>query len=578
MSAIAGNATINFTRLQLGNGTGQDSDSAQALNNPIMTDIKFSEIKASDSYVTLSSSFSNKELTVGFNVTEIGVFACDSSDDNSSEILYAIAYEPENSADYIPDKNDRIVDLQYDLIMYIGSAKNVAADIGSSLVYVSKADFTAHSENIKNPHSVTAAQVGLGNVPNVSTNDQTPTFSETNTLQSLTSGAKLSDLFGRIAKAITELINHIKNKNNPHTVTAEQCGAAKAKHMHSAADINTGTLSVLRGGTGVQNYKDLSHNLPTEFNSVNITDMDCNDLIGSFIVGYGNGVLNKPNDAGNGYLINVSHSTDSLNYNKQLWLNRADNKFFTRLRENGVWSDWVNVFANTENIQNKVSSLDSNPTDEQYPTAKLLKTLTDLLLNKSAKNITDGNCNEFIGELIFAYGNNVANKPTTATNGYLINIPHSIQPTLYNKQFWLNRTDIKMFVRAMENGEWSEWSDLTYGTSDISLKEDKSNKINTVIDSNNEFIELTENQYLSGKAIEEFVTLKNISMTIDYEDADKNRLLILSEIPSGAVSLASAYNKGPIFMYTGASTGTYTKGKIYEVVKSGLTYSISEVT
>lgn len=68
---------------------------------------------------------------------------------------------------------------------------------------------TSHSTNKSNPHGVTKAQVGLGNVPDVATNDQTPTYTEASTLTNLTSGEKLSVAFGKIKKAVTEIIAHI---------------------------------------------------------------------------------------------------------------------------------------------------------------------------------------------------------------------------------------------------------------------------------------------------------------------------------------------------------------------------------
>ena len=67
--------------------------------------------------------------------------------------------------------------------------------------------------------------LGLGNVPNVATNDQTPTYSDTTTLQTLASGEKLNVAFQKIKCAITNLINHLANKSNPHGVTASQAGA-----------------------------------------------------------------------------------------------------------------------------------------------------------------------------------------------------------------------------------------------------------------------------------------------------------------------------------------------------------------
>lgn len=82
----------------------------------------------------------------------------------------------------------------------------------------------AHCTSEENPHKVTKAQVGLGNVPNVATNDQTPTYTAASANANLTSGEKLSVAFGKIAKAISSLISHLSNISNPHSVTKAQVG------------------------------------------------------------------------------------------------------------------------------------------------------------------------------------------------------------------------------------------------------------------------------------------------------------------------------------------------------------------
>lgn len=70
-----------------------------------------------------------------------------------------------------------------------------------------------------NPHGITASTIGLGNVPNVGTNDQTPTYSEASTLATLISGEKISVAFGKIKKAITNLISHIADTTKHITAT-----------------------------------------------------------------------------------------------------------------------------------------------------------------------------------------------------------------------------------------------------------------------------------------------------------------------------------------------------------------------
>ena len=53
--------------------------------------------------------------------------------------------------------------------------------------------------------SLSASDVGLGNVPNVSTNNQTPTFTEASARANITSGESLSTLFGKIKKWFSDL-------------------------------------------------------------------------------------------------------------------------------------------------------------------------------------------------------------------------------------------------------------------------------------------------------------------------------------------------------------------------------------
>lgn len=250
LRALAGE-TITFTKIQLGNGTAQDPAEATGLANPIIT-VELSKIVVGTEYVTLTAQFSNSAITSGFHITEAGFFATD-PDDSTKEILYALGNEDESSADYVPDKGNRILEMQFDALIFIGDAENVSAAISSSLVYASKEDFDKHTANKNNPHSVTKQQVGLGNVPNLAPSDQVPTFTEATTLANIASGEKASTLFGKIKLAISKLIDHLNNRSNPHNTTAAQVGAAAKSHTHNAQDINAGTLSPLRGGTGISN-------------------------------------------------------------------------------------------------------------------------------------------------------------------------------------------------------------------------------------------------------------------------------------------------------------------------------------
>lgn len=93
----------------------------------------------------------------------------------------------------------------------------------------------AHTGNKNNPHGVTKAQTGLGNVPNVTTNDQTPTFTQAATLENISSGEKLTAMLGKISKALADLIEHFSD-NVKHITAAERTNwndTNAKKHTHS---------------------------------------------------------------------------------------------------------------------------------------------------------------------------------------------------------------------------------------------------------------------------------------------------------------------------------------------------------
>lgn len=79
-------------------------------------------------------------------------------------------------------------------------------------------------------------EIDKNNVPNVSTNNQTPTYSVNSTLVNLISGEKLSLAFGKIAKAIKDLIAHLADRDNPHKVTASQVGALTSEDVINSLD------------------------------------------------------------------------------------------------------------------------------------------------------------------------------------------------------------------------------------------------------------------------------------------------------------------------------------------------------
>lgn len=101
-----------------------------------------------------------------------------------------------------------------------------------------------HVNDHTNPHQVTAAQVGLGNVQNygvATTNDAQAGTSDALYMTPLKTAQAINVL------AVTPLNNHINNLNNPHQVTKAQVGLGSVQNygVASTADAQAGTSNVL---------------------------------------------------------------------------------------------------------------------------------------------------------------------------------------------------------------------------------------------------------------------------------------------------------------------------------------------
>lgn len=253
VKALSGDCAIVFTKFGVGNGDAPADVNALTDLENIVKSISINEITSGDGCANLTGTLDNANLEAGFWWKEVGIYATDPDD---GEVLYAYAHAGE-FAEYIPAySNQSYLRTTLNVTVIVGDAENVDAVIGEYAGYVTTEAFAEHTGDTDNPHGVTKAQVGLGNVPNVATNDQTPTFSEATELATVNSGEKMSVIMGKIKKAIASLISHI-NASNPHNITYGKIGAAASGHTHNASYITSGVLPVARGGTGVSSIASL---------------------------------------------------------------------------------------------------------------------------------------------------------------------------------------------------------------------------------------------------------------------------------------------------------------------------------
>ena len=270
-------STIQFTKIKFGNGA-PPGVTAVDLTNPLL-ELSITSITRDTNFITLGASFDNADVTTDFSALEIGVFATD-PDDETQEILYCYWYEEDPvKADYISAVEDRILGTKLEFLVFVDSVEDVTAIIAESTEFATKASLLQHTENTSNPHKVTKAQVGLGNVPNVTPGNQQPVFSNTygtitvtssvdtagNTLKktafaNIVSGEKMSVILAKIRTAFFVLLSHLSS-SNPHGITAKLIGAAATTHYHNASQINAGVLGLTRGGTGSNTAAGAKHNL-----------------------------------------------------------------------------------------------------------------------------------------------------------------------------------------------------------------------------------------------------------------------------------------------------------------------------
>ncbi len=203
--------------------------------------------------------------------------------------------------------------------------------------------------------------IGLGNVENVSVNNQSPTFSQAGTLANIANGEKNSVLWGKVSKAIAELISHISN-TTMHITSAERTAwNAKQNAATAITTSNIGKQSV-NYAASAGSSSSCTGNSATATTSTNANKLNISG------VGYSNqwawsGQSGQPswlwgsNDGRNMYVWNPSN----FNVNYASSAGNADTL-------DGYHASSFATTTTTNNLQNQINSLSGSNVKQQSGT------------------------------------------------------------------------------------------------------------------------------------------------------------------------------------------------------------------
>ena len=162
-----------------------------------------------------------------------------------------------------------------------------------------------HVANKNNPHGVTKAQVGLGNVDNTADMDKPVSTATQNAMSALES-------------ELSSVISAHKSASNPHGITADGIGAVKRAYA-SSSDLDT---ELTAGGNKMT------------------------------VCSYSSSTKNTPKSEGlttyaHGMVITNSYASGSDKYGYQLCMPSGDNNLFVRSIAKGTKTAWTKVYSGT---------------------------------------------------------------------------------------------------------------------------------------------------------------------------------------------------------------------------------------
>lgn len=169
INALNGDGIV-FTKIVLGNGTPA-AGPVTAVTAPLI-EIGLTNIEIHESFCVLTGKFDNSNVAQGFYMTELGVYAKNTEEE---EVLYSYRYQA-SEIDYIPSADSgNVMETEITVIVSIGDAEDVTAVLIEGSLYATKEELSNHL-NAVNPHNIDKKTVGLDKVENLIFGKNVPTI------------------------------------------------------------------------------------------------------------------------------------------------------------------------------------------------------------------------------------------------------------------------------------------------------------------------------------------------------------------------------------------------------------------
>lgn len=191
----AGRIKMEFTKFKFGSGQLDSYETATDLAEPRLN-VGVTSIEPVETGVTeVSTTLTNADVTTGFNMREVGLFA---KDPDLGEILYLVMTDP--SYDFLPAKGGAtVISVDFSIFIGVDDAGNTTAVLDPDGLLKLR-DLTAHNNNT-DAHSV------------LFTTDSTPDRDSDTTDSAISKlGARVKWVKSYVARKITDTLKTVDTK------------------------------------------------------------------------------------------------------------------------------------------------------------------------------------------------------------------------------------------------------------------------------------------------------------------------------------------------------------------------------